>query len=236
MIIEEGRLRNENLLAQLVQQGARRNTDCTTLTEFLRSQPPTFSEAKEPLDADDWLRALERKFAALHVPVAEHVNFATYLLNGAAGSWWESHVAMVAAGHVVTWEEFRATFRAAYIPKPILELKRREFLDLTQGRMDVQSYGREFNHLSRYAPRDVTNDEDKQYLFRKGLAPRLRYELLPFKFQSYQELYNQALTMEQGRKELEASKRPAPTDNQSSSSSEGKKRRVFVPLDRKSVV
>ena len=85
MIIEEGRLRNENLLAQLVQQGARRNTDCTTLTEFLRSQPPTFSEAKEPLDADDWLRALERKFAALHVPVAEHVNFATYLLNGSAG-------------------------------------------------------------------------------------------------------------------------------------------------------
>ena len=105
---------------QLVQQGARRNNECTTLLEFLRSQPPTFSEAKEPLDADDWLRAIERKFAALHVPAAEHVNFATYLLEGAAGSWWESHVAMVAADHVVTWEEFRAAVRAAYIPKPIL--------------------------------------------------------------------------------------------------------------------
>ena len=93
LVIEQGRQRNELLLEQLVQQGARRNTDCHTLTEFLRSQPPTFSEAKEPLDADDWLRALERKFAALHVLVAEHVNFATYLLNGAAGSWWESHVA-----------------------------------------------------------------------------------------------------------------------------------------------
>ena len=53
-----------------------------TLTEFLRSQLPTFSDAREPLDADDWLRALERKFAALHVPAAEQVNFATYLLNG----------------------------------------------------------------------------------------------------------------------------------------------------------
>ena len=95
--------------------------------------------------------------------------------------------------------------------------------------MDVQAHGREFNHLSRYAPRDVTNYEEKQYLFRKGPAPRLRYELLPFKFQSYQELYNQALTMEQGRKELESSKRPAPMDNQGSSSSEAKKRRVFVP-------
>ena len=57
MAIEQNRLRNERLLEQLVQQGARRNTDCTTLTELLRSQPPTFSEAKEPLDADDWLRS-----------------------------------------------------------------------------------------------------------------------------------------------------------------------------------
>ena len=59
MAIENNRRSNEQLLVQLVQQGARRNNDCTTLTEFLRSQPPTFSEAKEPLDADDWLRALE---------------------------------------------------------------------------------------------------------------------------------------------------------------------------------
>ena len=61
----------------------------------------------------------------------------------------------------------------------------------------------------------MTNDEDKQDLFRKGLAPRLRYE-----FQSYQDLYNQARTLEQGRKDLEFSKRLAPVDNQSSSSSE----------------
>ena len=112
MIIEEGRLRNENLLAQLVQQGARRNTECNNLNDFLKSQPPTFAYAKEPLDGDDWLRALEHKFTALHVPAAEQVNFATYLLMGAAGSWWESHVAMAAAGHVFTWEEFRTTFRA----------------------------------------------------------------------------------------------------------------------------
>ena len=77
MTIEEGRLRNENLLVQLVQQGARRNTECNNLSDFLRSQPPTFAFAKEPLDADDWLRALERKFVALHVLAAEQVNFAT---------------------------------------------------------------------------------------------------------------------------------------------------------------
>ena len=37
MVIKEGRVRNENLLAQLVQQGARRNTECNNLNDFLRS-------------------------------------------------------------------------------------------------------------------------------------------------------------------------------------------------------
>ena len=80
MAIEENRLRNERLLEQLVQQGARRNNECHNLTDFLRAQPPTFAFAKEQLDADDWLRTLERKFTALHVPAAEQVNFVTYLL------------------------------------------------------------------------------------------------------------------------------------------------------------
>ena len=104
--------------------------------DFLRSQPPTFAFAKEPLDADDWLRALERKFTALPVPAAEQVNFATYLLTGAAGSWWESHVAMAPAGHVFTWAEFQTAFRAAYIPKPVMDLKRREFLDRKSTRLN----------------------------------------------------------------------------------------------------
>ena len=66
-----------------------------------------------------------------------------------------------------------------------MDIKRREFLDLNQGRMDIESYGREFTRLARYAPRDVTDDADKQELFRKGLNPELRYEMLPFKFQTF---------------------------------------------------
>ena len=49
MAIEENRGRNERLLEQLVQQNARRNNECNTLTEFLRSQPPTFADAQDRL-------------------------------------------------------------------------------------------------------------------------------------------------------------------------------------------
>ena len=48
--------------------------------------------------------------------------------------------AMAPAGHVFNWVEFQAAFRAAYIPKPVMDLKRREFLELTQGRMDLATW------------------------------------------------------------------------------------------------
>src|SRR5664279_5495686 len=226
--IEQNRLANQALLEQLVQNTAHR-ADGASLSGFLKSQPPTFAEAKEPLEADDWLRTTERKFVALQVPDASRVNFETYLLEGAAGSWWESYQAVYPPDYAFTWEEFRAAFRAAYIPQAVMDVKRKEFLELNQGRMDVPAYGREFNRLARYAPRDVTSDADRQELFRKGMSPGLRYEMLPFRFHTFQGLYNQALTMEQGRKEMEIAKRQSSGDQHGSSSSGLKKRRVFIP-------
>ena len=115
LAMEANRNESNRLLEQLVCNSAPRNNTCNTLTDFLRTQPPQFSSAKEPLEADDWLRAMEHKFAALHVPEAEYVNFATYQLPGSAGAWWESHVSMSPVGRVFTWAEFRTAFRAAFI-------------------------------------------------------------------------------------------------------------------------
>ena len=102
------------ILENLVQNqnnNQNRQGQCVSLADFLRVGPPFFSNPKEPLDADDWLRSVQRKFAAHHVPAAEHVNFATYLLEGPAGVWWDGVLALQAPGHVVTWEEFHTVFR-----------------------------------------------------------------------------------------------------------------------------
>ncbi|XP_071685289.1 uncharacterized protein [Lolium perenne] len=109
-----------------------------------------------------------------------------------------------------------------------MDIKRKEFLDFSQGKLDVETYGREFTQLSRYAPRDVVDDADKQDLFRKGLNPELRYEMLPFTFQSFQDLHNRALLMENGRKDMEKSKKREEGDSRASSS-HNKKRRVWIP-------
>ena len=87
--IETNRLRNERLLELVAQNTERRPDDCVTLGDFIRSFPPIFTHSKEPLEADDWLRAIERKFSALRVRPTDRVNFATYQLEGEAGVWWE---------------------------------------------------------------------------------------------------------------------------------------------------
>ena len=73
--IETNRLRNEHLLERVSQNTKRRHDDCVTLGDFIRATPPVFTHSKEPLNADDWLRTIERKFNALHVPEGDHVNF-----------------------------------------------------------------------------------------------------------------------------------------------------------------
>ena len=101
--MEGNRVRTEQILENLVQNqnnNQNRQGQCVSLSDFLRVGPPFFSNPKEPLDADDWLRSIQRKFAAHHVPAAEHVNFATYLLEGPAGVWWEGYLAQIGRAHV----------------------------------------------------------------------------------------------------------------------------------------
>ena len=45
--------------------------------EFLMGHPPTFSHASDPLEADDWLRAMERQLDIAHCDDQEKVLFAS---------------------------------------------------------------------------------------------------------------------------------------------------------------
>ena len=65
--METNRVRTEQILENLVQNqnnNQNRQGQCVSLKDFLRVGPPFFSNPKEPLDADDWLRSVQRKFTA----------------------------------------------------------------------------------------------------------------------------------------------------------------------------
>ena len=110
--------------------------------DFFGTQPPLFHKTDEPLNADAWLRTIESKFALLAVPCSEanKTLFATQQLHGTARIWWDNYRAMLPADHVVTWEEFKTTFRVHHILEGLLERKLNEFLVLTQGNRTVLQY------------------------------------------------------------------------------------------------
>jgi hypothetical protein len=130
-----------------------RHPAAATYQEFLSTQPPLFTRAEDPLNADVWLRVVESKFPLLHGVCSEvtKVRFATQQLRGPARTWWDHFLAMQPADREVEWREFKAAFRGHHIPAGIMDQKLNEFLALTQGNRTVLQYAQAFNDLCQYA-------------------------------------------------------------------------------------
>jgi len=58
--------------------------------EFLKGRPPVFTHASDPLEADDWLKAVEKQLNIAQCSDLEKVLYASGLLQGPAQEWWES--------------------------------------------------------------------------------------------------------------------------------------------------
>ena len=131
--------------------------------EFMKRHPPTFSLTSEPLEADDWLRAVERPLDIAQCDDHEKVLFAFSQLQGTAQDWWESYQ-YGCPNNVgqITLKEFSESFRSYHIPTGVVELKPDEFWALKQGSMTVCEYHDMFTQLSRYALEEVDSDVKKQ--------------------------------------------------------------------------
>jgi hypothetical protein len=78
----------------------------------------TYEEAKEPLAADAWTRAIEAKFSVFTLPCSEELkaSFTALQLRGATLIWWENFKTMILTGHQITWDEFKRAFKEHHIP------------------------------------------------------------------------------------------------------------------------
>src|ERR1043165_6768652 len=199
-----------------------------SIQDFLLLKPPVFRCSSEPLEADDWLRSIERKLDTAHVAPDDRVIFAVYFLEGAAFQWWENYVAMQPVGHIVTWQEFCVAFRGYHILDELMERKKEEFCNLSQGDMTIHEYVREFNRLARYAQDEITTDARKQARFRKGLSPILRHDLNLIEFATFEDLVNRSFRAEHGNEIFEESRKHA-LEHAPSSSSAPRKRRIWIP-------
>jgi hypothetical protein len=175
--------------------------------EFMRGHPPTFAHSADPMDAEDWLRAVERELRTAQCDDREKVLYGPRQLRGAAQSWWESYLATHADPEAITWEEFSESFRRYHVPEGLMIVKKEEFLALKQGPLSVSEYRDKFLQLSRYAPEDVNTDAKRQYRFMRGLVDPLHYQLMNHTFPTFQHLIDRAVMTEKKRKDMEDRKR-----------------------------
>ena len=159
-----------------------------SIREFLELNPRTFDTSSEPLDADDWLREMNRTLMVAHVADEDRVPYVTYLLRGQSMSWWENFQEMRDPSVAITWEDFKQAFVRHHIPEGLMERMREEFYSFTQGNMDVLEYQREFNRLARYAGDEVSTEARKMAKFRRGLNPELKYALTNIKAKNFEDL------------------------------------------------
>jgi hypothetical protein len=103
---------------------------------------------------------------------------------------------MQPAGHQVTWDEFKLTFREHYIPKGVLHMKQEEFMKLKQGGDTVTQYLNKFNHLSHYAIDQVNTDLKKKNCFMRGLNDQLQRKMATCLDLSYSRAVSMALAVE----------------------------------------
>ena len=72
---------------------------------FRRQRPPSFDGSPDPVEAEDWLKKIQRIFAYMRLEDHEKVACAVHQLEKEASCWWE-YVALSEGQENVTWEIF----------------------------------------------------------------------------------------------------------------------------------
>jgi len=167
-----------------------------------------FTHSADPMEAYDWLRAMERQLNIAHYNDLEKVLYASGQLQGAAQTWWESYqVARPNNAPTITWQEFCRDFKARHINEGMIEIKQEEFRSLRMGSMTVVEYHDTFEQLARYALNDFRADAEKQHLFMKGLHYDLTLQLVGNTYPTFQALVNRAIMLDDMRKSQDRKRR-----------------------------
>ncbi|XP_012468723.1 uncharacterized protein LOC105786789 [Gossypium raimondii] len=103
----------------------------------------------------------------------ECVKCVVSLLRDATYQWWKTLTSVVPKERI-TWDFFQSEIQKKYISQRFIDQKRKEFLELKQGRMSITKYGQEFARLSRYARECVSTEEIMCKRFEDGLNEDIR--------------------------------------------------------------
>jgi hypothetical protein len=95
------------------------------LGKFQSTKPPTFSHSIKPMDADNWLKTIEKKLQVVQCNNREMDIFASHQLKGPSADWWDAYVEAHKEPKSINWQEFKNSFRSHHVPLEVMKLKKR---------------------------------------------------------------------------------------------------------------
>jgi hypothetical protein len=91
------------------------------------------------MDADDWLKTVEKKLQVVQCNNQERVLLALHQLIGPIANWWDAYVGAHEEPDTINWNDFRMAFRSHHVSQGVIKIKK-EFQNLKQGSMMVSGY------------------------------------------------------------------------------------------------
>jgi hypothetical protein len=79
------------------------------------------------MDADDWLKTVEKKLQVIQCNNREKVLLASHQLTGPASDWWDAYVEAHEEPHTINWNESKMAFRSHHVPQGVIKVKKKEF-------------------------------------------------------------------------------------------------------------
>jgi hypothetical protein len=71
--------------------------------EFISYKPPSFSQSLDPLQADDWIKTVEKMLNIVQCIDREKVLYASGRLEGTVVDWWDAYTAAHDTSNIITW-------------------------------------------------------------------------------------------------------------------------------------
>lgn len=158
---------------------------------------PEFKGTTDPIEAQTWVKEMEKAFIIARVTEEQKTAFATYLMKGEANYWWETNQAR-AGTEVVLWTRFKELFFENYFSPSMQSRMEVKFLELKQKNMSVSEYAAKFNELARFAPHQVDTEARKARRFENELKPGIYNKVAVLQINTFAALMEKALIAEGG--------------------------------------
>jgi hypothetical protein len=76
------------------------------------------------MDADDWLKTIEKKLQVVQCNNLERVLLASHQLVGPAADWWDAYVEADEELDTINWNEFMMAFHSHHVPQGVIKIKK----------------------------------------------------------------------------------------------------------------